>query len=140
MRNTPTASDWLLKFCYVLVAKLDELIPQPFADELRGIAQVSESAGKVMLLRISRKSEEMTDGSFSVGWSWLICTGVTLGKLVLMNLIYDLSAGCTSIVAQTSNGRMLHARNLDYGTSTFVTFILGNLFGWFVDDSNSRSS
>jgi hypothetical protein len=32
---------------------------------------------------------------------------------VLLNLIYDLSAGCTSLVAQNSLGQILHARNLD---------------------------
>jgi penicillin V acylase-like amidase (Ntn superfamily) len=50
--------------------------------------------------------------------------GVTLGKLVVLNLIYDLTAGCTSIVAQTSAGRMLHARNLDYGKSlTYLSLL-----------------
>lgn len=34
-------------------------------------------------------------------------------QIVLLNLIYDLSAGCTSLVAQNSLGQILHARNLD---------------------------
>jgi hypothetical protein len=29
---------------------------------------------------------------------------ITVGRLVLMNLIYEISAFCTSIVAQNSNG------------------------------------
>jgi len=67
-----------------ILGALDTFIPQPFSDELRGIAQNSADVG------------------------------LTLGKLVLMNLLYDVTAGCTSIVAQHSSGRMLHARNMDY--------------------------
>ena len=32
-----------------------------------------------------------------------------------MNLYYELTAFCTSIVAQRSNGTIYHGRNLDYG-------------------------
>lgn len=39
---------------------------------------------------------------------------ITLGKIVALNLIYDFTAYCTSIVAQRSNGTIYHARNLDY--------------------------
>jgi len=67
-----------------ILGSLDNLIRQPFADELRGIAKDSADVG------------------------------ITLGKLVLMNLLYDVTAGCTSIVAQHTSGRMLHARNMDY--------------------------
>jgi N-acylethanolamine-hydrolysing acid amidase len=31
-----------------------------------------------------------------------------------MNLFYDLTSACTSIVAQTHNGSIIHGRNLDY--------------------------
>lgn len=37
-----------------------------------------------------------------------------LGVVVGMNLIYSLSAACTSVVAQNSNGTIYHGRNLDY--------------------------
>ena len=37
------------------------------------------------------------------------------GKILVMNLIYDLTCFCTSIVADSPDGSMLHARNLDYG-------------------------
>ncbi|XP_070581979.1 N-acylethanolamine-hydrolyzing acid amidase-like [Ptychodera flava] len=40
--------------------------------------------------------------------------GVNLGELVALNIIYDISAFCTSIVAQDSNGVIWHGRNLDY--------------------------
>jgi len=75
----------IYKYLDPILASLDNYFPAPYADELRGIAS---QTGDV---------------------------GLTLGKLVLMNIIYDISAGCTSIVAQRSDGTMLHARNLDYG-------------------------
>jgi N-acylethanolamine-hydrolysing acid amidase len=40
--------------------------------------------------------------------------GIDLGKLVGLNLIYELTEGCTSIVAQADDGSILHGRNLDY--------------------------
>jgi len=77
--------------------ELDKYIPAPFGDEIRGVGKVLETVG------------------------------IDLGKVVLLNLIYDLTApgfhirpetggvlACTSIVAQTASGQMLHARNLDY--------------------------
>ncbi|KAK7480874.1 hypothetical protein BaRGS_00027875 [Batillaria attramentaria] len=42
---------------------------------------------------------------------------------ILLNILYDLTAYCTSIVAQDGNGTIWHARNLDYSN----TDILRNL-------------
>ena len=42
-------------------------------------------------------------------------SGVELGRIVLLNYIYELNAYCTSIVARHSTGKILHSRNLDYG-------------------------
>lgn len=39
---------------------------------------------------------------------------VTLGDIMLLNFLYDLSEACTGIVAQTGNGTLIHGRNLDY--------------------------
>ncbi|KAL3881915.1 hypothetical protein ACJMK2_028302 [Sinanodonta woodiana] len=38
----------------------------------------------------------------------------SLGDVVLVNLIYDISAFCTSIVSQDDHGQIWHSRNLDY--------------------------
>ena len=43
------------------------------------------------------------------------CSGVPLGGIVAINLIYDMTAFCTSIVAEDENGIIYHGRNLDYG-------------------------
>ncbi|XP_041362025.1 N-acylethanolamine-hydrolyzing acid amidase-like [Gigantopelta aegis] len=37
-----------------------------------------------------------------------------IGDIVLLNIIYDVTAFCTSIVSQDSNGTIWHARNLDF--------------------------
>jgi len=40
--------------------------------------------------------------------------GVPYGWLTLFNLGYEVSDACTSIVAQTVDGKILHARNMDF--------------------------
>lgn len=39
---------------------------------------------------------------------------MTVGRLMMMNIIYELTAFCTSIVGQNTNGSIFHGRNLDY--------------------------
>jgi N-acylethanolamine-hydrolysing acid amidase len=39
---------------------------------------------------------------------------MSLSDVVILNILYDFSAFCTSIVAQDKNGNIYHARNLDY--------------------------
>ena len=40
---------------------------------------------------------------------------ISLADAILLNIFYDLSAFCTSIVAQDTKGNIFHGRNLDYG-------------------------
>ncbi|KAJ6657497.1 hypothetical protein lerEdw1_002432 [Lerista edwardsae] len=40
--------------------------------------------------------------------------GVKVGDLLLLNLAYESTAFCTSIIAQDDNGNIYHGRNLDY--------------------------
>ncbi|KAE9551896.1 hypothetical protein FO519_004887 [Halicephalobus sp. NKZ332] len=42
-------------------------------------------------------------------------TGISVADLAMMNIYYELSRFCTSIVAQDLNGQTFHARNLDFG-------------------------
>ena len=80
---------------------------------------------------------------------YLADTGITLGELVAMNVLYDLTdfardpsflgsmnlptfakqlnrtllpppLGCTSIVAADDDGQILHGRNLDYGMTELL--------------------
>jgi len=59
--------------------------------------------------------------------------GLDIGDAVLLNILYDLTAFCTSIVAQDKNGTIWHGRNLDYSEADLlrnitvgVNFKLGN--------------
>lgn len=38
-----------------------------------------------------------------------------LGEVVLYNVFYEVFTVCTSVVAQQKDGRLIHARNLDFG-------------------------
>jgi acid ceramidase len=42
-------------------------------------------------------------------------TGLNLGEVALYNIFYEVFTVCTSIVAQSPNGTLYHARNLDFG-------------------------
>ena len=44
------------------------------------------------------------------------CSGLTIQQLITVNIIYDLTAFCTSIVCVTTDGQILHARNQDFPT------------------------
>jgi hypothetical protein len=51
----------------------------------------------------------------------------SLGIIAIANLGYEVSAFCTSIVAQASDGSVFHARNLDFGEGMGFTDILRNM-------------
>lgn len=38
-----------------------------------------------------------------------------LGEIVLYNIFYEIFTVCTSIVAEDTQGKLYHARNLDFG-------------------------
>ena len=66
---------------------LDTYMPQPYADEVRGIA---------------------------------LQTGMPLGDVALLNMLYDVTAFCTSIIIEDTKGAIYHGRNLDYGFTEFL--------------------
>ena len=74
-------------------SELDSLLPQPYSDELRGLAEVTE---------------------------------IPVGELFVFNLAYDITAHCTGIVAQSSDGKLLHARNLDMPSDKQFQAVLKN--------------
>ena len=91
---------WGVRFIDLLGPLLDSLLPAPYAEELRGLAEAAE---------------------------------VLVGELFFMNLAYDISAHCTGIVAQGSDGKILQARNLDvpeellpFMELTFKSTFVGN--------------
>ena len=72
--------NYVVKLVDVFGSLLESLLPPPYADELKGLAEAVQ---------------------------------VPVGELLLLNLTSDLSAFCTSIIAQTSDGKLLNARNFD---------------------------
>lgn len=42
-------------------------------------------------------------------------SGLPLGETILYNIFYEIFTFCTSIIAQDSDGKLYHARNLDFG-------------------------
>lgn len=42
-------------------------------------------------------------------------TGLPLGEAVLYNIFYEIFSACTSIVGEDEDGKLYHARNLDFG-------------------------
>ncbi|XP_069487659.1 acid ceramidase [Ambystoma mexicanum] len=42
-------------------------------------------------------------------------SGIPLGEIALYNIFYEVFTVCTSIVAEDKTGKLLHARNLDFG-------------------------
>ncbi|MCP9257556.1 N-acylethanolamine-hydrolyzing acid amidase [Dirofilaria immitis] len=90
------------KFLRPIIWWIDEKIlfrefPEEYAQEMRGIAERS---------------------------------GLRIGEVIGMNILYDISAfdrkhittnvGCTSIVAEDYNGRIIHGRNLDFNMASLL--------------------
>eukprot|EP01065_Artemidia_motanka_P026093 TRINITY_DN30_c0_g1_i2.p1 TRINITY_DN30_c0_g1~~TRINITY_DN30_c0_g1_i2.p1 ORF type:complete len:648 (+),score=231.09 TRINITY_DN30_c0_g1_i2:607-2550(+) len=42
-------------------------------------------------------------------------TGIDVGYIWIMNMMYELTGFCTSVVAQDKKGQIFHGRNLDFG-------------------------
>ena len=50
---------------------------------------------------------------------------ITMGKVLLINSLYELESWCTSIIVRMENGTIIHSRNLDFDmpeTMKYVTY------------------
>ena len=47
-------------------------------------------------------------------------TELTMPKAVLLNGLYELESWCTSIIAQTQDGTIIHQRNLDFDNASLL--------------------
>lgn len=77
----------------LIAGKVDDYIPYPFNEELKGMAK---------------------------------SLNISVGDAVLFNIVYDLTAFCTGIMASDKNRQIIHGRNLDYNLSPYlqnITFI-----------------
>jgi len=87
------------KTLWEAVALIDKFIPSEFQ-------WIAESLALDILPHLGKYAEEITAGAKLIG--------ISLGKAVLLNIIYEAEAGCTSIITQDQNNVMLHGRNLDF--------------------------
>ncbi|XP_023600577.1 N-acylethanolamine-hydrolyzing acid amidase [Myotis lucifugus] len=78
---------WVHAVMRVAMGELEGSLPQPYADEIRGMCDA---------------------------------LGFRLADCILINLAYESTAFCTSIVAQDSKGHIYHGRNLDYPFGDFL--------------------
>jgi len=72
----------IIKIVDLLGNSIDDSLPNPYRDELKGMANA---------------------------------TGIPVAELFIYNIFYELFSVCTSIVAHDKDGKMFHARNLDFG-------------------------
>ncbi|XP_075996944.1 N-acylethanolamine-hydrolyzing acid amidase-like [Genypterus blacodes] len=54
--------------------------------------------------------------------------GGSLSDIIILNFAYEISAFCTSIVAQDTNGHVYHGRNLDYPHSILRNLTINVIF------------
>jgi acid ceramidase len=89
---------------FELIGVLKDLILPIFPDAL---AIVDEAFGALNEKLPQPYRDEITGISDA--------TEIPLGEIVLYNVFYEIFTVCTSIVAQDPHGKLVHARNLDFG-------------------------
>lgn len=53
--------------------------------------------------------------------------GIPVGAAVLLNIFYEIEAGCTSIVSQDKQGNIIHGRNLDFSLAPVLRNLVINV-------------
>lgn len=82
LANAFVPSGRLVELVDITLPWMLDTLPNPFKEEIKGIATVS---------------------------------GIPLGEVVLFNIFYEVFTVCTSVVAEDSNGNLVHGRNMDFG-------------------------
>jgi len=105
--DLPPAQRWPLKdmipyyneSIFEAIALIGEFIPSFLEPEVEELAVLA-------LPYMGEYAEEIRSGAALLK--------IPLGIATLLNIIYEVEAGCTSIVAQDKNGNIYHGRNLDF--------------------------
>jgi N-acylethanolamine-hydrolysing acid amidase len=87
------------------LALISQFIPDVFQPAVEEMALLT-------LPYLGEYAEEIRAGATAAG--------IPLGKATLLNIIYEVEAGCTSIVAQDSKGNIVHGRNLDFNLAAVL--------------------
>ena len=117
---------WALKPVEAVVASLDDHFAAPFPEEMRGLAQ------GLNLTLVRNCCHSIVPPWRFVSSPRFCCTPLPRtttillsrvwlqGEVVAINLVYDASAFCTSIVAQQTDGSIIHGRNLDFSGASIL--------------------
>ncbi len=93
---------------------LADTLPAPFGDEIKGIAQATGlPLGESNVSVIGSQLRDAEFFAACVQKADLLFP--VAGEVVLYNIFYEVFTVCTSVVAQDTNGKLYHARNLDFG-------------------------
>lgn len=87
-----------------------------FNDEIR--AQIPEAYIDVAEIIASRLENHIPQPYHDELYSIAKAILMPLADIVLINLVYELRTYCTSLLVRTSNGTILHGRNLDFDLNT----------------------
>lgn len=105
-----------------IVLKYKELVPDIYAIMKQFLPEPAISIP--IIQKIAANIDQYLPAPYAGEMRGIASTmNMNLGDVVTCNLLYDISAFCTSIVMQDVNGTIWHARNLDYG----FTDILRNI-------------
>jgi hypothetical protein len=87
-----------------------------FNDEIRAqIPQVFIDVAEIIANRLGNHIPQPYHDEF---YSIARAISLPLADIVLVNLVYELRTYCTSLLVRTSNGTILHGRNLDFDLNT----------------------
>lgn len=94
------------------ISILKELLPD------HGV-RIQKAGEALLLLFPSDFAQEITSCSAAAN--------IPRGWMAVVNMAYELTSACTSIVAQGTDGQIYHARNLDFGMGGYLTATMRNV-------------
>jgi acid ceramidase len=103
---------------------------ESFLEFLPATGIVNGTLFKTLLAAVARKEMPRMPAEFVSEMKGIaLATGVSIGYILVINMMYEITGACTSVVAQDAQGQVWHGRNLDFGlfmgtNSTTHTWVL----------------
>eukprot|EP00759_Apiculatamorpha_spiralis_P052126 PhF_6_TR5610/c0_g1_i1/m.8102 len=95
-----------------------------YRELLRGVEANLDDTIKAFAPKMGGAATSITEWCAGVGSRWVLYKdelegiaercGISLGRLVLMQLVYEASARCTSVISATADGTPVHSRTMDW--------------------------
>jgi N-acylethanolamine-hydrolysing acid amidase len=108
--SAPPSSRWSL------VQRPYASLIKPFAESYASQLSPAELQSLVDLLHTGYLVPEFAQELQALA----LAVNITYNQAVFLNFMYEWNAHCTSIVARLANGTVIHGRNLDYSSSSFL--------------------